>query len=325
MKDYYQILGVAKGASDSEIKHAYRRLAKQYHPDVNKGEKNSEEKFKEISEAYSVLSDAEKRKQYDMFGSGAYQGGFDPSQFSQGFRWSSQGAPGGARYYTNQGGSEGGEGFGNFNDIFSELFNMGGAQRQAGRRRGRGFAREDVAEKADGQDTYTTLDIDFEDAVHGASKCMAIKRDDTVDHITVKIPAGVDNGYKVRLKGKGHPGRDGGKAGDLYLNIRVKPHKTFWREGDDLYVDVPISIYEAVLGCQINVPTIEGTAKMKIPCGTSSDQKFRLKGKGVTKLGKQDRGDEYVIVKIVMPEKIDTETKKIFEELALKRAYDPRK
>lgn len=327
MKDYYQILGISKGAAEGEIKRAYRRLAKQYHPDVNKGDKGAEEKFKEISEAYSVLSDAEKRKQYDMFGSGAFHGGFDPSQASQGFRWSGTEAPGGWRVYTSSSGPEGYEGtggMGDLGDIFGDLFNMGGFTRAQGRKRPRGRAAEEPVSR-NGGDTYTTIEIDFDEAIKGISKRMSIKRDNNIDTITVKIPAGVDNGSKVRVKGKGQTGTMGGKSGDLYLNIRVKPHKIFWREGADIYAEVPISIYEAMFGGKIEVPTIDGTAKMTISAGTSSGQKFRLKGKGAPVLGKSGRGDEYVIVKITLPEKIDNETRKIFEELSTKSPYNPRK
>jgi DnaJ-class molecular chaperone len=323
MKDYYQILGVPRGSSDSDIKKAYRRLAKQHHPDVNKGEKVAEDRFKDISEAYSVLSNGEKRKQYDMFGSGAFHGGFDPSQASQGFRWSNSEGSGGQRFYTSTNGPGGFEGVGDLGDIFGELFGMGGFTRGAGKKRPSG--RRPQAGPRHGGDTYTTFEIDFEEAIAGASKRMSIKRGEAVDTLTVKIPAGVDNGSKVRIKGKGHPGDGGGKPGDLYLNIHVKPHKIFWREGADILVDVPISIYEAVLGGQIEVPTVGGSAKMKIPAGTNSGQKFRLKGKGAPIIGKKGKGDQYAIIQIVPPEKMDEATKKSFKELAQKSPYNPRK
>lgn len=318
MKDYYQILGVSKGASDTELKKAYRRLAKQYHPDVNKGEKSAEEKFKDISEAYSVLSDPQKRKQYDMFGSGAFHGGFDPSQYQQG----GQGADG-VRWYS---GSTGGgfEGFGDLGDIFGDLFGMGGFQRSAGRKPPRARPRAEP-QSVDGSDTYTTFEISFEDAIKGVSTRMSIQRGDKIDKITVKIPAGVDNGSKVRIKGKGHPGELGGRPGDLYLNVLVKPHKTFWREGADIYAEVPISIYEAILGSKIDVLTLTGSAKMTIPSGTTSGQKFRLKGKGAPVVGKTGQvGDQYIIVQIVPPKKVDGEARKLFEELAQKSPYNPR-
>ncbi|MBI2974350.1 MAG: DnaJ domain-containing protein [Deltaproteobacteria bacterium] len=235
MKDYYQILGISRGAAEADIKKAYRRLARQYHPDMNKGEKKAEERFKEISEAYSVLSDSEKRKQYDAFGSAPFGGGF--------------------RYYTSADESGGEEGFpggaGDLGDIFSELFNIGGVKRKPKW----GFTGGESRESRKGGDIYADLEIDFLEAVYGLDTRLAIKRGDRTEKITVKIPAGVDNGSKVRVSGKGHPGARGGEDGDLYINIKVKPHPIFWREGADIYTEVPISVYEAVLGATIEVPT----------------------------------------------------------------------
>lgn len=322
MKDFYSVLGVNKGANDDEIKKAYRRLAKQHHPDVNKGDAAAEERFKEISEAYNVLSDKEKRKQYDMFGSGSFQGGFDPSQYGgQGFRWQAQQGPGSRQYSTGGSGAQGFDGI-DLGDIFGDLFNMGGFNRSTGKKRPK--AREKSRESIKGTDTYTNIEIDFREAINGTSKQMSIQRGDHIDKITVKIPAGVDNGSKVRIKGKGHSGQMGGNAGDLYLNIRIKPDKTFWREGADLFCEVPISIYESVLGSKIDVPTLSGSASMKIPSSTESGQKFRLKGKGAPILGKKGNGDQFVIIKIVPPPKLDKETKRIFEELNGSVGYDPR-
>lgn len=323
MKDFYQVLGVPRGAVEADIKKAYRRLAKQYHPDVNKGDKGAEERFKEISEAYSVLSDPEKKKQYDMFGPGAFHGGFDPSQRPEGFRWSNEAGPQGY-YYTTSGGQAGFNNFDGFDlgEIFGDLFNMGGAKR--GPRRRAQYQTERPSGPVNGSDTYITLEVSFEEAINGTSTRLSIKRGDSIDKISVKIPSGVDNGSKVRVAGKGNPGIHGGKNGDLYLNIRVRPHKVFWREGSDIFVEVPVSIYEAVLGGKVEVPTIDGSAKMTIPPGTSSGQKFRLKGKGSPVLGKGGIGDQYVIVKINVPEKIDDETQRIFEELSKKKAYNPR-
>lgn len=329
MKDYYQILGLPKSASDADIKRAYRRLAKQYHPDVNKGEKNAEERFKEVSEAYSVLSDSKKRKQYDMFGSGAFDGGFDPSQ-AGGYRWTNQG-PGQYTYYSTRGSGdearfEGFEGF-DLGDIFGDMFGVGGINRQGGRKGPGGFKQQQQQRgPVKGNDTYISLEVGFREAIDGTSTRLSIKRGDKVDKITVKIPAGVDNGSKVRLSGKGDPGLNGGPAGDLYLNIRVRPDKIFWREGEDIFTEIPISIYEAILGAKVDVPTLTGKAKMTVPAGTESGQKFRLSGKGSPVLGKKSkRGDQYVIVNIVLPKKINDETKKMVEELAQKYPYDPRK
>lgn len=308
MKDFYQILGVPRGASEAEIKKAYRRLAKTYHPDVTKGDKASEEKFKEISEAYNVLSDPKQRKQYDMFG-GA---GFAPGE--GGIKWEYRGAPGGMGFD-----------FGNVDlgDLFSELFEMGGVRRGAPRT---GWGRPAGPEApVNGRDTYADVEISFDEAVGGSERKISIRRGDKTERLTVKVPAGVDNGSKVRIAGKGQPGFGGGKDGDLYLRIHVSPHPDFWREDADIYTEIPITIYDAVLGTQIQVPTLSGHAKMKVPPGTAGGQKFRLSGKGAPVLGQRGKkGDQYVIVKIVPPKKLKSAQKKLFEELAEEYPYDPK-
>lgn len=326
MKDYYQILGLARGAADADIKKAYRRLARQYHPDMNKGDKKAEERFKEISEAYSILSDPEKRRQYDMFGNAPFGGGGGQGGFG-GVKWE-QDQDGGFRFYTSANGEdiEGFPGGGGIGDIFAELFNMGGIKRPRANwsgyaeQPGRGKREEPVR----GGDTYTSLEIDFMEAIRGTEARLHIKRGDRTEKITVKIPAGVDNGSKVRIAGKGNPGALGGPNGDLYINIKVRPHPMFWREDADIYTEVPISIYEAVLGSTIEVPTLDGHANMKVPEGTESGQKFRLKGKGAPVLGKKGTGDLYVIVKIVPPRRLKPETKETLEMLARTDAYNPR-
>jgi len=332
MKDYYQTLGVSRGASQDEIKKAYRRLARQYHPDMNKGDKKSEERFKEISEAYSVLSDQEKKKQYDMFGGAPFGagGGAGTEGGFGGFRWE-QAPGGGFKFYRNASPEDMneanfGEGadFGNLGDIFTELFNMGGVKRGRQRWGGEEESRGAKRETRRGGDTYTNLEIDFLSAIRGTEARLAIKRGDKTEKITVKIPAGVDNGSKVRVSGKGQPGVNGGSAGDLFINVRVQPHNLFWREDADLYTEIPISVYEAVLGSQVRVPTIDGHAEMKIPAGTESGQKFRLKGKGSPMLGKKGVGDQYVLVKIVPPKNIDAKTRQTFETLAADNNYNPR-
>jgi len=309
MKDFYQILGVPRNASQDDIKKAYRRLAKMYHPDVTKGDKAFEEKFKEISEAYNVLSDPEQRKKYDFFG----------AQTGRGGRWE---APPGFDYRQYEG--QPFTGFGDLGDLFSELFEMGGIRRGPRQREWGQAAGGETP--VNGRDTFTEIEVSFNEAIEGTQRSISIKRGDKVEHLTVKIPAGVDNGSKVRVAGKGQPGFGGGRSGDLLLHIRVTPHPSFWREDADIYTEIPITIYDAVLGSSVEVPTLEGHAKMKIPAGTESGQKFRLGGKGAPILGKKGKcGDQYVIVKIVPPKDPPSDLKKTLSDLSEKYPYDPRK
>lgn len=313
MKDFYQILGVSRTASEDEIRKAYRRLAKKYHPDVNKGEKEAEERFKDISEAYNVLSDKKQRQQYDMFSSGGY-GGARPA----GFRW--EAGPGGFNPEDFQ--QYGGQAdFGDLGDLFSELFQMGGVRRGP-RQAGRTTSRQ--TEAVNGQNTFADVEVDFNEAMEGTKRQINIKRGDKVEKLTVKIPAGVNNGSKVRVAGKGQPGFGGGKSGDLFLHIRVKPHKQFWREGDDLFIEVPITIYQAVLGDTIIVPTLSGDKHLKVKGGTESGQKFRIGGQGAPVLGKKGKqGDLYVLIRIVPPKKVPAALKRTMEELAEEYSYEP--
>jgi len=314
MKDFYQRLGVARGADEKEIKNAYRRLARQYHPDVNSGDKAAEERFKEISEAYNVLSDPKQRKQYDMFGQTGFGGG-GPGQGAGpgGFHW---------QYPGQQPGGGVPPDFGDLGDLFGELFNMGGVKRRTYTQgTGRGATRQPAV---DGHDTFADIEVSFDEAVAGTERKISVKRGDRVEKLTVKIPAGVDNGSKVRISGKGQAGFGGGKEGDLYLYIHVVPHPSFWREGADVYTEIPITVYDAVLGASVEVPTITGSAKMKVPSGTAAGQKFRIGGKGAPVLGKKGKkGDQYVIVKIVPPKKLKADVKKIFEQLKDEYPYDP--
>lgn len=313
MKDYYQVLGVPRGANEDEIKKAYRRLAKQYHPDVNKGDKQAEERFKDISEAYNVLSDPDQRKKYDLFGSYPQGGGGGPG----GFHWEWNTPRGGGATPNFEGAD-----FGDLGDLFSELFNMGGVKRGG---RGSPWARRQSAteESVNGQHTYADVDVSFEEAVRGTERKIHVKRGDKTEKLTVKIPAGVDNGSKVRIAGKGQPGFGGGVSGDLFLRVHVTTHPKFWREDADIYVEVPVTVYDAVLGASVDVPTLGGHAHMKVPPGTSSGQKFRLAGKGAPILGKKGKvGDQYVIVNIIPPKHLSEEAKKAFEELASRYPYE---
>ncbi|HEY6843950.1 MAG TPA: J domain-containing protein [Thermoanaerobaculia bacterium] len=283
-KDYYQLLGVSKTASEEEMKKAYRALAKKYHPDRNKGNKEAENKFKEISEAYAVLSDKEKRAQYDRLGAEAFGAGgrnpfegFDFSPFMGG------GMGGGRR-------TRGPRGTTNFTDIFSDLFGGGGG---AG-----GF--QEMAMR--GNDVNAELTIDFRDAVLGTT--MDLQMNGT--SIKVKLPEGVADGQTIRLRGKGSPGSGGGPPGDLNVLVHVRPHPFYERRGDDIHIHLPITLGEAVKGAQIDVPTIRGAVKARIPAGTNGGQTFRLSGKGV-KRKNGSYGDEYYRVEIVLPKDVPAE------------------
>lgn len=310
MKDYYATLGVPRSASADELKKAYRKLAKQYHPDLHKGDKVKEDKFKEVSQAYEVLGDAKKRKQYDQFGQWS-QGGFDPAQAYRTYTWTSGGAgPGGGPQ-------------GDFGDIFEDIFGMGGfgakARQSRGQARG-GFG--DWQQAARPRDLEYTMEIDFLQAVSGGETRIAITRNGRTEKIDVKIPAGVKDASKIRLTGKGESSAVG--SGDLYIALTVKPHPYFQREAHNILVDLPVTVSEAALGATVKVPTIDGAVSLKIPAGSSSGTRLRLKGKGIPYEKGKKRGDQYVIVKIVLPEKLDTESKELFKKLAEQLSYDPR-
>src|SRR5438552_720906 len=291
-KDYYEILGVKKTATEEEIKKAYRNLAKKFHPDKNKGNKEAENKFKEISEAYAVLGDKEKREQYDRLGREAFSfggagggqnpfAGFDFSQF------------GGARARTGRRGASGPSGF---TDIFSDLFGGGG-----------GVEFEELPSR--GNDINAELTIGFREAVTGATMDLTVNG----SHIKVKIPEGIGDGQTIRLRGKGTPGATGGTPGDLNVLVHVKPHPFFERRGDDIYIDLPVTVGEAVRGAEIEVPTIHGPVRARIPAGTQGGQTFRLSGKGVKKKG--GYGDHYYRVEIVVPREIPSDVAKKIESL----------
>jgi molecular chaperone DnaJ len=348
-RDYYEVLGIEKSASKDEIKKAYRKLSKKYHPDLNK-EPGAEEKFKEIAEAYEVLSDDQKRARYDQFG---HQ---DPNQGFGGF-----------------GGFSGSEGFGGFEDIFSSFFGGGGRTRR------------DPNAPRKGDDLQYRMTISFEEAVFGKEKEIEIPREETCDSchgtgakpgtsketcshcngsgqtsetvntpfgqmvnrrtcshcqgtgqiikekcstchgagtvkkrkkIKVNIPAGVDDGQQLRLSGQGEAGINGGPAGDLYIVFHVRASDKFERDGDDIYLELPITFPQAALGDDIEVPTIHGKVKMKIPAGTQSGDRFRLKGKGVKNVHGYGTGDQHVVVQIKTPKKLTEKQKELLREFA---------
>jgi len=361
-RDYYEVLGVSRGASETDIKKAFRKLARKHHPDVNPGDRTAEQKFKEINEAYEVLSDAKKRQQYDQFGHAAFEAGFGqgPSRSGPGFEGFTQGAE-----------SFRGSGF---EDIFGNIFGERAATQ-------RGPSR--------GEDITYTVEIDLEDAIFGKTLQVDLRRDVTCpvcngsgsepgtsprtcptcmgsgtvsqsrgflsfaqtcptchgtgkinpnpckacggsgviprsERINVKIPPGVDNGSKVRVAGMGEPGERGGPPGDVYIITKVRPHFYFERKGDNLYSDVNVTAREAALGDKIEIPTVDGMVALTIPPGTQSGQQFKLKGKGVPHLGGGGVGDHYVTIKVVTPTGLSERGKELLRELDRLHPSNPR-
>ena len=298
-KDYYEILGVAKTASEDELKKAFRKLARKYHPDVAEDKKTAEAKFKEINEAYEVLSDPAKRQKYDTLGPNWNQqggGGFG--------RGGGGGAPGGFEEY-NFGGT-------GFSDFFEQFFGGGGGGGAGGfGQRGGGFAGP-----RRGQDVETDIMVTIDEVLQGSKRTVSFRRgpEGKVESYTVTIPAGVREGQRIRLSGKGEPGGQNGQAGDLYLNVRISRHPDYVIEGNDLLHTVSISPAAAVLGAEVFVPTPDGRVKVKIPAGTQPGGKMRLRGKGLPQSG-GGRGDLYVIVEVEIPTSLTEAERKLWEQL----------
>jgi DnaJ-class molecular chaperone len=296
--DPYVTLGVPKSASEDDIRRAFRKLAKELHPDITKG---NEERFKKVSSAYEILGDAEKRRAYDR---GEIDGRGDPRH--PGFRQYARGARAGAGAGAAGGGFEE---FG-FGDIFSDIFGGVGGQRGGGR--------TNFVSK--GHDVRYTLEVDFLEAVSGATKRVTLPGGGTLD---LNVAAGVSDGQVLRLKGKGARGVGGAEPGDALVEVRVRPHAQFKREDDDIFIEVPITVDEAVLGAKVEVPTISGRVQLTVPKGTSSGRVFRLKGKGVKTAGRAEPGDQLVTVRIVLPDTIDDSLAYFFSEWRQKHRYDP--
>jgi molecular chaperone DnaJ len=376
-QDYYQALGVSRTATDDEIRKAYRKLARKHHPDLNPGDKASEDRFKKVQEAYDVLNDPKKRQIYDQYGfysdnippggPGGPGGGAGPQNPNMGF--------GGFDFsdYMQQGGGAGQAGGGGFRDIFSQFFSSRRGERGGGPEKGadleyglnidfwesiRGtqvrlnVSRQEICETCGGSGTSggsSTVCPECDGTgnvtqMAGAMKfsltcprcdgkgrlrnvcptCGGDGRISKSETVEVRIPPGAQSGSRLRVAGKGNAGRAGGAAGDLYITVRVEPHSFFQREGDDIHIQVPVTVSEAGLGAKIEVPTIDGRALLKVPQGTQNGQRFRLREKGVSNSRKDKRGDEIVEVVIQAPKVQDERTKELLRELAQVNTEDPR-
>lgn len=337
-RDYYEVLGVNKSATDAEIKKAYRKLAKKYHPDMNKDNPKAEELFKEVTEAYEVLSDKEKRKLYDQFGHAAFDegagqggaygaggqgfgsgfggqgfrggfsggGGFGNSSFG-GFGSGNFGGGGGGSFHFNGNSGDGYQEYyytgDNLDDIFDGFF--------GGSRKGRSRSK-------DGEDVLAKVEVSFEEAALGADKVIRFRAPDGSEQsLQVHIPAGIDSGQKIRLKGKGMPGQNGGGAGSLLLEVTIQSKPGFERKGMDIYTTVEIPFETAVLGGETIVPTLSGRVSCKIKEGTQSGTKIRLKGKGIVSMkNPSQKGDEYAVIQIRVPRNLSADAKQKLQEYA---------
>jgi curved DNA-binding protein len=316
-KDYYKTLGVSKTASTEEIKKAYRKLARQYHPDVNK-KPEAEKRFKEVNEANEVLSDPDKRKRYDTIGpdfaryANAGNGAGQPGNFT----WSYNGRPG-------AGGFDGDAGA--FSDFFRSIFGDEGvsgttsADELFGRTRTRRGARA-----VPGQDVEYEFEIALPEAYKGLEQQIEVKEQSgKLRRLAVKIPAGVKDGQRIRLAGQGGPGTGGAPSGDLYLRVRVKPHPLYQRDGDDLRMELPVSLHEALLGAEVTVPTLKGRVSLRIPPETQNGRTIRLAGQGMPRTS-GGSGDLFVTVKVVLPTKLTDEDKDCIRKIGERHAEDPR-
>jgi curved DNA-binding protein len=286
-QDYYQVLGVDRSASEADIKKAYRKLARQYHPDINPGNTAAETKFKQINEAYEVLSDKSKREKYDRFGR-------DWQRYQ----------PGGASDWGGAGGPFAG---GDFSDFFDTLFGGGGVRGTRG-----------ASMRMDGQPVEQDVEITLDEAFTGTQRSLQFHNPNgTPRTISVKIPAGVDTGSRVRMAGEGAPGIGGGRRGDLILNVKVLPHERFQRRGDDLETSVQVDLYTMLLGGSARVPIMGGkTIALNVPAGTANGTKFRISGQGMPRLRAPDtRGDLYVRLEAQLPAKLSDRERRLFEEL----------
>jgi DnaJ-class molecular chaperone len=323
MRDPYEVLGVSKGASPEDIKKAYRKLAKKLHPDSNKKDPKAAAKFSELNGAYEIVGDDDKRKKFDrgeidaegkprFHGFEGFGGRPGASPFGgregnfESFTW----GPEGVRRSGSRGGGAGGQGF---EDILSQMF---GARGRGG---GATFEAEDIGSAMRGQDVTATASITLAEAAHGGTRRLELPIGKEVEF---KIPPGIADGQQIRLRGQGMPSPGGGPPGDVLITIQVAPHPLFKVEGQNLRLELPVTLYEAVLGAKVRVPTLDGAVQLSIPPNTSSGRAFRLKGKGLP--GKSGAGDLYATVKIILPDGKDTELEELMKTWRDQKPYDPR-
>lgn len=298
-KDLYAVIGVARDASADDIKKAYRKLAQKYHPDQNADDPAAEEKFKEVSAAYAVLSDEKRRKDYEEFGDIALDPNFDADKARQ--AGAQFGGFGGGESFS-RGGGGGFQDAGGFGSLFEDLFG-GGGPRQPRQRRG--------------ADLEAEIELDFMDAIKGSEQSLTLNRPDSgqSETLKVRIPPGVKEGGRIRLAGKGSPGLNGGPRGDLFAKVRIRPHPVFERDGNHIRLEAPITVAEAVNGASIEIPTLDGRVQLRIPAGTDGGSKLRLRGKGVPGRGGQNAGDLFVTVRIRVPKELEDEKREQLDSL----------
>lgn len=320
MRNPYEVLGVSPTASPDDVKKAFRKLAKKHHPDANKNDPKAASRFSEVNSAYEIVGDEKKRKQFDSGeidaeGKPKFQG-FEGFGAGPGGRSRGRSQEGFETFTFGGGGPQGG--FGGFEDILSGMF--GGRGGRGARGNPFGGQTDDFARQTVGQDAAATLTVSLEEAAGGVTKRISLP---TGKEMQVKVPAGIRDGQQIRLKGQGFSGQAGGPAGDAHVAVHIAPHPTFKLEGDDLRVEVPLALYEAVLGGKVRVPTLGGAVELAIPPNTSCGRTFRLKGKGFP--GRTSAGDLFATVKIVLPPTRDPDLEALMEKWRAEKPYDPRK
>jgi curved DNA-binding protein len=319
-KDYYEILGVPREANDDDIKKAFRKLARQYHPDVAKDKKAGEERFKEINEAYEVLSDPQKRSKYDQLGAN-WQ---NQMPTGQGARTGRSTGPAGEEYEFHFGGTTG------FSDFFEQFFGGGFNGFEAGRRRGPGAEGFGERIRAPGADIEGELLVTLDEVFEGSTRLITLERINPrtgqreTETLRVRIPVGVKDSQRIRVAGKGQPGIGGGPPGDLYLRVKLAAHPDFRVQASDLYADLDVAPWEATLGASVTVPTLNGQASVRVPPGTGTGGRLRLRGQGLPTSRSGTRGDLYLEVRVLVPSHLTDQERTLWEELRRTSRFDPR-